>query len=516
MRDGVKLAVDYVMASGNERLPVILEVTPYGRGPAGVNYRYEAPFWYGHGYLVVVADCRGTGDSEGSMNFFAEEGRDGYDLIEWIARQPWSNGRVSMRGSSYTGTNQWLVAREQPPHLSCITPSATIGRSMEDFPYRNGAFGLHWALNWIGNDVNIAWPKPTSPPHPNPPDWLKHRPLQTMDVFVTGHELPLYRTFLEHPTYDDYWRRIDFTEADFAKIQIPALAFTGWFDGTMHGTIWRFQQARLHAARKADQFLIVGPYTHGNAADGGYNFMTGEPMLTVGDLAVATDAVLPGLNMTRDFFNWCLKDGPRPAWAPVRIFITGSDRWMSRDIFPPPEVQQRSLFLNSAGRLQWDAPQVASLDRYVYDPNNPLFMHNYSKPLALPVDMNALLDRDDVLIYTTVPMNQSLTVVGDVVIELTIFQFCTGHRFRRATDGRVARRTFDQVEFQSGHASPYSLSRWLRSRGADGARYTVSDPGDATRDRPHVPSAAPDSTCGHKQLLSVDQCESQYRWPNRY
>ncbi|CAF1574557.1 unnamed protein product [Didymodactylos carnosus] len=132
MRDGVELAIDYLVVSETGRFPAIVELTPYGRGIAAPNFRNEATYWREHGYAFVIADCRGTGDSQGEMVFFALEGKDGHGLIEWIARQPWSNGRVAMRGSSYSGTNQWFTAREQPPHLSCITPSATLWRPMQD------------------------------------------------------------------------------------------------------------------------------------------------------------------------------------------------------------------------------------------------------------------------------------------------------------------------------------------------------------------------------------------------
>jgi putative CocE/NonD family hydrolase len=146
MRDRIKLAVDF-MDTKTERFPVILELTPYGRGPLGINYRYEAPYWFEYGYLFVIADCRGTGDSGGELTFFSREGEDGYDLIEWIASQPWSNGRVGMHGSSYTGTNQWYIAREQSSHLSCITPSATLGQPIQDVPYLDGVFGVGWAIS---------------------------------------------------------------------------------------------------------------------------------------------------------------------------------------------------------------------------------------------------------------------------------------------------------------------------------------------------------------------------------
>lgn len=428
MRDGVKLAVDYLVVSTSGRFPVILELTPYGRGSDRINYRYEATYWQKFGYAFVIADCRGTGDSEGEMAFFSREGQDGYDLIEWIANQSWSNGRIGMRGSSYTGTNQWFIAREQPPHLSCITPSATLGRPMQDVPYFDGTFAVGWAINWISRALNINVSQ-VNQSHPNPLTWLNYRPLQTLDVYATGKELSLYRSFLDHPTYDSFWRSIDFFPEDFARITIPSLAFTGWYDGTMYGTIWRFQGARYHASRSTDQFLIIGPYTHANAPDGGYDFRTGKPMTTVGDLPVPKNALLPGLNMTHEFFEWCLKDGPRPDWKPASIFVTGSDQWITRSIFPPPEAQERSLFLTSEGhangitgdgQLQWDVPSVDARDTYLFNPDEPVISDLNNKSMNLPIDINSYLNRSDILVYTTKPLTRPITVIGDVIVELII------------------------------------------------------------------------------------------------
>ncbi len=427
MRDGIKLAVDFVEPK-TERFPVILELTPYGRGPYGINYRYEAPYWLEYGYLFVIADCRGTGDSEGELAFFSREGEDGYDLIEWIASQPWSNGRVGMRGSSYTGTNQWYIAREQSSHLSCITPSATLGQPIQDVPYVDGAFAVGWAISWILSVVKMT-NSSINGFHPDPTSWLNHRPLYTLDEYVIGKTLSLYRTFLDHSIYDPYWRSIDFTPDDFARITIPSLAFTGWFDGTMSGTIWRFQGSRSYASRRDDQFLIIGPYTHEDAPDGGYDFRTGKPIKIVGDLPIPDNALLPGLNMTHEFFDWCLKDGPRPNWKSARIYVTGSDRWITRDIFPPPEAYEKSLFLNSEGhansvkgdgRLQWDPPNVAATDSYLYDPKNPVRSDMDGKHIELPIDINSYLERQDILVYTTEPVNKSVTVIGDVTVELIV------------------------------------------------------------------------------------------------
>ncbi|CAF1229088.1 unnamed protein product [Rotaria magnacalcarata] len=463
MRDGVELVVDYFLASPTSKYPAIIEITPYGRILERPNFRNEARYWISHGYAFVIADVRGTGDSEGEFQFFLNDGKDGYDLIEWIARQSWSNGRVGMRGGSYSGGNQWYTARERPPHLSCITPNTSPGGPMDGVPYHNGVFALLWSLNWIGSSLDIAR-SPAVNPHPNPMTWLNHRPLHTLDVYATGRELPLYRTFLGHPTLDDFWHLIDFTATDFEVITIPTLAFTGWFDSTLTGTVEHYQGARRFSSRKADHFLFIGPYSHGTAPDGGYDYMTNEPVPTVGDIEVPDDGLLPARDMTRQFYEWCLKDKPRPEWKPIRIFVTGSNKWMTLNIFPPENAYEKFIFLTSEGhansisgdgRLQWTPPITSMTDHYLYDPTNPLMIDMTKKQYELPVDMNDLLDRNDILVYTSEILNSSLTVIGNVIFELTFSSTAQDtdlviHMIDVMPDGR-------SIKLGSGFSSPLRL-----------------------------------------------------------
>ncbi|CAF4191419.1 unnamed protein product [Rotaria sp. Silwood2] len=426
MRDHVELTVDYFLVSSTDRYPAIVEITPYGRALQRPNFRNEASYWMKHDYAFIIADARGTGDSGGEFIFFSHEGKDGYDLIEWIARQPWSNGRVGMRGASYSGENQWYAARERPPHLLCITPSATPAGPMHEVPYVNGAFALSWSLNWIGSSLNIMKSSSVEA-HPNPMTWLNHRPLRTLDVYAVGRELPLYRTFLDHPTYDDFWHQISFIPNDFARINIPTLSFTGWFDSTLTGTIEHYQNIRRFSSLKEDHFLIVGPYSHSTAPDGGYDYLTDEPVPNIGDIPVPKNGLLRARDMTRQFYEWCLKDKQRPNWQPIRIFLTGSNEWMTLNVFPPEHAYEKSLFLMSEGhansitgdgRLQWELPVATVVDHYRYDPKDPLVIDMNKKPYELPVDINCLLYRNDVLVYTSEILNSSLTVIGNIIIEL--------------------------------------------------------------------------------------------------
>lgn len=425
MRDGVHVVGDVMLPPGPGPFPVIVEFTPYGRGPDRLNFRGEAPDWNGRGYALAMVDSRGQGESEGTFAFF-NDGDDGYDLVEWLARQPWSNGRVGMRGSSYTGTNQWYAAKARPPHLRCITPDASGNDPLHELvPYHGGAFNFQWALTWV-SPLSDSGVKPQGP---LPWDRLRsHRPVLTADEAAFGRPLRLYREFLAHPTFDDYWKPTQLTDADYAAIDIPSLAFTGWFDGTLPGTVHHFGAMRRLSPARDRQFLVIGPWEHLTAPDGGYDFSKGyQPARKVGEYDVPENGFVDGRDLVRRFFDWCLKDGPKFEQAPARIFLTGSNRWLDLEDFPAPNTVSKPLYLASAGRangfggdgtLQWNAPRSGRPDRYVFDPQGPLPDVKLEQRTAGPVDLGELIQRKDGLVYTSAPMTEAITIAGNVTLVL--------------------------------------------------------------------------------------------------
>src|SRR5689334_3393462 len=134
MRDGVKLAANVFLPAAHARYPAILERTPYGKGSLTPNYAAFVE----HGYAVVVEDVRGRYDSQGAFDPLRQEGPDGYDTIEWIARQPWSDGKVGMIGGSYRGIVQWKVALLNNPHLKAIFPVVAGADEYRDRFYSPG------------------------------------------------------------------------------------------------------------------------------------------------------------------------------------------------------------------------------------------------------------------------------------------------------------------------------------------------------------------------------------------
>jgi putative CocE/NonD family hydrolase len=416
MRDGVKLAADLWRPRDEGRHPVILIRTPYLKAPNFIDTPKLAEYFASRGYVVVIQDTRGRGDSEGDFNFFFQEGPDGYDTIEWLAAQPWSNGRVGMMGVSYLGTVQWLAAREHPPHLVCMAPTAPAGRYLEELPYQGGAWMHRWSLSWI-NGVSGRIDQGPNLSGTNWDEVLAHRPLLTADS-VMGRSMRLYREMLEHPLMTDYWKRIQFTDEDFAKITIPTLTTTGWFDGDQPGALFYWRGLMAKAPNKAQHFLVAGPWEHANTFLGG--------TLKVGDTELPPASIIDNKAAHLAFFDWCLKQSKSSYEAPrARVFVTGANVWREYDSYPPAQSTPQTLYLASGGRansiegdgrLTWQAPANQPPDHFTFDPKHPVPDGVGGEQFG--EDRRPLQRRDDVLVYTSEVLTEPLEIIGNVIVNL--------------------------------------------------------------------------------------------------
>jgi putative CocE/NonD family hydrolase len=413
MRDGVELSSDIWLPDGEGRHPLILVRTPYVRvSPEHVEL---ARFFVGKGYAVAIQDVRGRGDSDGEFNFLFQEADDGYDAVEWMAAQPWSNGRVCMMGHSYLGAVQLLAAREQPPHLVCIAPTAAPGDYLNEIPYVGGAFMQQWALAWRSSVSGKVRQR-----NIGAEDWpgiLEHRPLLTADEAL-GRKVPQYREWLEHPTLDDYWLRIRFSENDFRNIAIPALHTTGWFDGDQAGTMFYWQGMDRHSPAAAKQYLIVGPWHHSQTFSGGER--------KKGEMEFSGDSIIDPLRLHLEFFEAYLKQSAQTFDHPrVKLYVTGRNEWRAFETYPVPGSRITRLYLSSGGRanssfgdgrLNSVVPRRESPDRFDYDPRNPVPLPYTNDVYA--VDRRALERRDDILVYTGKTLDAAVEVIGRIGVEL--------------------------------------------------------------------------------------------------
>jgi uncharacterized protein len=376
MRDGVKLISDIWLPPGDGKYPVVMIRTPYGRNATYMNYTDMGAYFASQGYVFIVQDVRGKGDSQGTFNFLFQEGQDGYDSIEWAANQSWSNGKVGMMGSSYMGADQWLAAREKPPHLVCIAPTSATGRYMEEIPSIGGVFYMGWALPWtLANNGRIT---DFNTQNLNWTPIFNHRPLLTADE-VTGTQVPLYRQFLEHPTMDDYWKRIQFTDQDFTSINLPTLTTCGWFDTGQSGALFYWNGLKKNST-PSDQYLIIGPWINNGT------FESESRISQIGDLPVpgAQSDVLATHLAFFDYYlknstssmainssgnssngNISINNSSNNSYGNISnstnstgqlnlpratVYITGLSKWINLTSYPPADMNITPLYLNSRGQ----------------------------------------------------------------------------------------------------------------------------------------------------------------------
>ena len=490
MRDGVCLATDIYRPAENgvplpDPVPTILSRTPYDKNSR--RYIEVADYFVPRGYAVALQDLRGRGDSEGMGQYFhvcnEPEGRDGYDTIEWIGTQTWSNGKVGMVGSSFAALVQTRAAFEHPPHLTAIWPDVTPTNSYHHQAREGGAMFLHmfWALFLHAQDaqeirddekaVDAVWDDLR-----NLRQLLLSMPLkpgQTALARVPNLEKTLF-DYYYRGEYDEFWQQEfnDFERNFHRHADIPATFSDGWFDPYAVGMAAYF--TAMARQNGTPQRLILGPWTHVG--------MRGEGT-SIGDVDFGPGCIW-GIDNYFDrqllFFDRWLKDQPgeEDTEAPVHIFVMGGGsgrktaegkldhggRWRSENEWPLARTEWRKLHLQPDGGLDEVAPSRDGKPlSYTYDPEHPVptIGGNSCGLMELPEDTGELdpmwrrylhpvtrlrhivtmgprhqkeeadifgsrapypllTDRPDVLVFQTPPLAAAIEVTGSPRVELWI------------------------------------------------------------------------------------------------
>ncbi|MCA1599608.1 MAG: CocE/NonD family hydrolase, partial [Chloroflexi bacterium] len=333
MRDGLTLSADVYRPKGEGRHPAILLRTPYVKSDKRA--AQSARYYVERGYVVVWMDVRGRGDSGGVFTPYRNDGRDGYDAIEWCAAQPWCDGNVGTMGGSYLGRIQWLAALEQPPHLRAmivaVTPSDPFVESPTGTP---GPMHLCWNHLTSGRTAQNM----------EAVDWMavyEHLPLLTMDERAGRHN-EAWREAVGHEYLDEYWRAICYQDK-FDQIALPVLHISGWYDDEQIGTPLNYRGMVAHAATpdaRASQRLLMGPWPHGV-----------NSVSKLGEIDFGPTAIIDlDAYQVRWFDRWLKGVGVEEAPAPpVRIFIMGENRWRDEQEWPLARAQDMPFYLHSGG-----------------------------------------------------------------------------------------------------------------------------------------------------------------------
>jgi len=437
MRDGVKLATDIYRPDTSGTFPVILLRTPYAKDMSELKARFYAR----RGYAFAVQDCRGRFASQGSWNPFFNEPKDGYDTIEWLAAQPWSTGKVGMIGGSYLGWVQWWAAKEAPAHLATIIPNVAPPDPYFNIPYEYGSFFMFGAIWWADvlekeATADLSGKALVEIGKKKYAQLLRHLPVIDLDEKVLGKKNRYWREWIAHPDNDKYWDRASFLPY-LKDFNVPVYHQSGWFDGDGIGSKLNF--AAMKRFGHGNQKLVLGPWGHTDAAmRWGANDRDFGPNAIVdleGSYLRWLDRWLKGVENGID---------REPL---VSLFVMNTDKWLTGASYPLPETKFTKLYLAGGGkantsmgdgRLSFEAPpDDAPFDSYVYDPSDPtpdpIF---YTSPEDLADDgaddsTKAVsveeerarafayygkvdAEREDILVYDTPPMTDSLVIAGPI------------------------------------------------------------------------------------------------------
>lgn len=370
-RDGIQLNATIYRPKEPAPVPAIFTLSPY----IADSYHPRANFFARHGYAFVLVDCRGRGNSGGEFEPFVNEGRDGCDIVEWLATQAWCDGQVTMWGGSYGGFDQWMTLKEFPAPLKTLVPVASAHAGV-DFPFFKNIF-YSYEMQWLtlvsGRTGNANLFAEQS-------FWIEKfqelfksgRPYKELDQIV-GNLSTCFQTWMAHPTQDAYWQQMWLSPAEYALIEQPILTITGHYDGDQPGALHYYQEHMRHGTEeaKARHYLIIGPWDHGG---------TRTPNQEFGGLKFG-EAVMVDMNkLHREWYDWTMKGGEKPEFLKDRVayYLMGAEEWKYAPSLEGIQSQPVRLYLASqagqandvfhSGMMLDQPPEESPSDQYLYDP----------------------------------------------------------------------------------------------------------------------------------------------------
>jgi uncharacterized protein len=450
MRDNVELNATLYLPKKPDgspaKTPVIFTLTPY----ISDTYHARGAYFASHGYVFALVDVRGRGNSGGDFEPFANELRDGHDVVEWLAKQSFCDGKVAMWGGSYAGFDQWATAKEFPPHLATIVPAAAAHPGL-DYPSYNN-IGMTYAVQWFAltsghtaqdnlfGDQKFWRTKFLDA-------YKRHIPFKSLDSFV-GNPSPNFQRILKHPTADAYYDAMLPAREQFQKIALPILTITGQYDGDQLGalTYYRDHLANASPQARVKHFLIIGPWDHAG---------TRTPTDDVAGVKFGAGAMVDLNDLHRQWFDWTMKSGPKPAFLKNQVayylLATGNSgangEWKYADSFEALIANPKTFYLDSrngdangvfrSGALVDATPSSRSevqrgagtaptgADQFTYDPLDTSRGENIEgtdpKEKTAAIDQTfALSIGNNGLIYHSDPLPTEMPLIGCPALTLWV------------------------------------------------------------------------------------------------
>ena len=435
MRDKVELNATLYLPKttdgSSSKTPVIFTLTPY----ISDSYHARGAYFASHGFAFALVDVRGRGNSGGEFEAFVNDPRDGHDLVEWFAKQPYCDGKVAMWGGSYAGFDQWATAKEFPPHLATIVPAAAARPGL-DYPAPQNV-GVTYDVQWytftsgrtgqqnLFGDQKFWRTKFLDA-------YKKHVPFKSLDSFV-GNLSVNFQHVVKHSTLDAYYDAMVPTREEFQKINLPILTITAQYDGDELGALsyYRDHLANSSPEVRAKHFLVIGPWDHAG---------TRTPTDEVGGVKFGPGAVIDLNDLHKKWYDWTMKSGPKPEFLKNQVAYyllapgnSGANgEWKYADSLETLVANPKTLYLNSkngdangvfrSGSLSETEPTDGS-DTFVYDPLDT--RRGETVDGIDPKEKTAGLDQayplsisKDGLVYHTEPLPNETTFVGCPAVTL--------------------------------------------------------------------------------------------------
>lgn len=400
--DGAQIAAMVVRPrSGATKLTALLNFTIYAKDDWSMS---DAVTMAAHGYAGVVAYTRGKGRSPGPVTPYVHDGEDAATVIGWLARQPWSDGRVGMFSGSYNGFTQWAAAKHHPPALKAIATNATNAPGI-DTPMQGNVF----------QSFIYPWPFYTTDTKALDDEtygdrtrwdtlqkkwYTSGRPYRDLDK-IDGKPNPVFDTWLQHPSYDAYWQRLIPYGREFASIDIPVFVETGYYDGGMVGALYYFQE-HLKYRPSADDRMIIGPFHH--------TAMQTGVLAKVDDYVVDKAALIDLQALRLQWFDHIFRGSPLPTLLSDRVNfeVMGANIWRHAPTLADMASGRGRLYLTGGHEAdRWflgNGPGTESIPPLVVD-----FTYRGDADFQLPP---GTLDTRHALVFETKPLDKPLEIDG--------------------------------------------------------------------------------------------------------
>ena len=445
MRDGVRLAADIYRPDAPGRFPALVTRGPYGKDGYADNQEHSIWYFPPRGYVVVSQDCRARFDSEGDYyDPLFQEAQDGFDTVEWAARQPWCNGRVGTTGQSYLGATQYTLAGAppHPPHLQAMAPVSASADFHQSWVYHTGGalewgwmvpYAIHKGRNTLARagreDLLAQMDEYVLPPdnfaQPLREEWFRHLPLRDW-IGRLREAAPYFAEYFDQEADGPYWWRINLLRQAH-RISLPMFHISSWYDIFLEGALNGYQALRQRAATpqaRQSQKLLVGPWAH-------IRPYTAPTSRDTGDIDFGEAARIELHEHLLRWFDYWLKDRQTGILEepPVTLFVMGENRWRGEQEWPLARTHYTRYYLHGetpantrhgGGGLSSVPPGDEPPDSYVYDPADPVPTRG-GNTLIIPqgvADQSAVEERPDVLVYTSEPLERDLEITGPLAVTL--------------------------------------------------------------------------------------------------